>query len=470
MAKMPTPRRERRSAIQPTMAISRKTRARSAGSVLTRKSVIALRHGAARLRQDADRQPLEDRQRRQRDHDRLQPPRPTSRPFSKARRGADQHDQRPTRRHVQHAAGQPDRGERVGQVDHAADRQIDAARQHDDGLADRGQRQRHRVVDSGGDLEIARQAMLLEPNIAAKPTMLSSRIEAARIRPMFWPMTCAARGRRGRVSCVLASSITEELRRHAFHASRRQRSPRRQRRRGELGGDAAAAQNQHAVAEMRQLLGVGGVEQDGFALGGEAHHELVDLVLGGDIDAARHVVEQQDAAIRPAASARPAPSAGCRRTARPPAAPRSASLIAEPCDDLPAHPPLRRAADHAEAGEPRQGSAGSGCRGPEAAAAGPRSCGPPAPARCRGWRGSRPPGWRCAPACRRRRIVPRCSGGAPKRPRNSSRWPWPASPPMPRISPATSEKRSARAAVDGGVASSASAGSPRRAGTAAAGG
>ena len=40
--------------------------------------------------------------------------------------------------------------------------------------------------------------------------------------------------------------------------------------RRQLGGDAALAHHQHAVAEVRELLGVAGVEQDRAALAGEA--------------------------------------------------------------------------------------------------------------------------------------------------------------------------------------------------------
>ena len=49
------------------------------------------------------------------------------------------------------------------------------------------------------------------------------------------------------------------------------------------------------------------------ALAGELRDQPVDLGLGADVDAARRLVEDQDAAAWSAASGRSAPSAGCRR-------------------------------------------------------------------------------------------------------------------------------------------------------------
>src|SRR5579875_811832 len=111
-----------------------------------------------------------------------------------------------------------------------------------------------------------------------------------RIRPTFWASRWARRLRRprGRAASrgkgVPQGGGDDVLGRDAGS--------------GELGGDAALAHHQHTVAEMGELLGVARIEEDGAALAREAAHELVDLVLGRDIDAAGHVVEEEDARIR----------------------------------------------------------------------------------------------------------------------------------------------------------------------------
>ena len=55
--------------------------------------------------------------------------------------------------------------------------------------------------------------------------------------------------------------------------------------------------HQHPVGDMDELGQVAGIEQDRVALGGEVAHQLEDLALGADVDAARRVVEQQDARL-----------------------------------------------------------------------------------------------------------------------------------------------------------------------------
>ena len=47
----------------------------------------------------------------------------------------------------------------VAERDHAADREVEAAREDDDGLADRGEDERQRVVDQRRPLEVAREAV-----------------------------------------------------------------------------------------------------------------------------------------------------------------------------------------------------------------------------------------------------------------------------------------------------------------------
>ena len=63
----------------------------------------------------------------------------------------------------------------------------------------------------------------------------------------------------------------------------------------ELAHDRAVVQHEHAVAAADQLVIVGGVEEDRRAGVGEAAQQLVDLLLGADVDAARRIVEQDDA-------------------------------------------------------------------------------------------------------------------------------------------------------------------------------
>src|SRR3954452_21349717 len=63
-----------------------------------------------------------------------------------------------------------------------------------------------------------------------------------------------------------------------------------------VGGvdDGAVAHHQHAVAEADRLLERVGGQDDAHALGGDRAHQLVDLLLGTDVQAAGRVVEDQD--------------------------------------------------------------------------------------------------------------------------------------------------------------------------------
>ena len=65
----------------------------------------------------------------------------------------------------------------------------------------------------------------------------------------------------------------------------------------ERRGDAAVAQHEHAVGDVDELGQVARIEEDGVALGGEVAHQLENLALGADIDAAGRIVEQQDARL-----------------------------------------------------------------------------------------------------------------------------------------------------------------------------
>ena len=71
---------------------------------------------------------------------------------------------------------------------------------------------------------------------------------------------------------------------------------------GDLGADQlaldrAVIEHQHAVAAADQLVIVGRIEQDRRARVGELAQQLVDLLLGADVDAARRIVEQDDARL-----------------------------------------------------------------------------------------------------------------------------------------------------------------------------
>src|SRR4051812_30805547 len=57
----------------------------------------------------------------------------------------------------------------------------------------------------------------------------------------------------------------------------------------ELLGDRALPHHQDAVAQMGDLLGVARVEHHRPPLAGQVEDEVVDVVLGGHVDAARDV-------------------------------------------------------------------------------------------------------------------------------------------------------------------------------------
>ena len=58
--------------------------------------------------------------------------------------------------------------------------------------------------------------------------------------------------------------------------------------------DRALMHHGDAVADADHLLHVAGDHQDGDAGVGERAHQLVDLALGADVDAARRLVEDHD--------------------------------------------------------------------------------------------------------------------------------------------------------------------------------
>src|SRR6476646_3245832 len=54
-----------------------------------------------------------------------------------------------------------------------------------------------------------------------------------------------------------------------------------------LPGDRAAAEYQGAVAERRDLVGLRARDDDALALGGQLAHDVVNVALGLDVEAAR---------------------------------------------------------------------------------------------------------------------------------------------------------------------------------------
>src|SRR5260370_40558384 len=61
--------------------------------------------------------------------------------------------------------------------------------------------------------------------------------------------------------------------------------------------DPSCVENQHAVAEMDKFWDFGGVKQHRAANLGIGANEAVELVLRADVDAARRIEQQQDAAF-----------------------------------------------------------------------------------------------------------------------------------------------------------------------------
>ena len=64
---------------------------------------------------------------------------------------------------------------------------------------------------------------------------------------------------------------------------------------GKFAHDAPVIHDRDAVAAADEFVVVGRIEQDRRALIGELAHEPVELLLGADVDAARRIVEQDDA-------------------------------------------------------------------------------------------------------------------------------------------------------------------------------
>ena len=65
----------------------------------------------------------------------------------------------------------------------------------------------------------------------------------------------------------------------------------------QLALDRAVIEHQHAIAAADQLVIVGRIEDDRRALVGETPEQLIEFLLGADVDAARRIVEKDDARV-----------------------------------------------------------------------------------------------------------------------------------------------------------------------------
>src|ERR1700761_5351061 len=61
--------------------------------------------------------------------------------------------------------------------------------------------------------------------------------------------------------------------------------------------DPAFVKHEHAIATADQLVIVGRIKNDRGAFVGEAPQQLIYLLLGADVDAARRIAEEQDSRL-----------------------------------------------------------------------------------------------------------------------------------------------------------------------------
>ena len=186
--------------------------------------------------------------------------------------------------------------------DDRADREIDLPGDDDQRLAERDdadQRRRERdlLEVRRGRKRGSRSVTSAQMTGAARATRPSSRTRRQRpTKPRVAPARAAAvvSSRTGHAArdgpdasrpcdaCAAASSIAS-----------RSNAPR-----VELGRDAAAAKDQDAIGHRHHLLGIVADQDDGDPLGRQMRDDAVDLRLGADVDAARRLVEDEDARRR----------------------------------------------------------------------------------------------------------------------------------------------------------------------------
>ena len=109
------------------------------------------------------------------------------------------------------------------------------------------------------------------------------------------------------------------------HGRRRGRAPRARRQAGSPRGRTTARCDSAAMrpprkTRMRSAIAITSsasspIRMMAMPCGGQMRDDAVDLRLGADVDAARRLVEDDDAAARGSATSPAAPSAGCRRKA-----------------------------------------------------------------------------------------------------------------------------------------------------------
>ena len=277
---------------------------------------------------------------------------------------------RPSRRTPHHDERSPnsslwpfisDRGDDARERHHRADREVDAAGDHDDRLGDGGQRQRQdeiarpwsrigavaRLDDfvntsrttgtRAAPMVHALSRSPAEADAAAPRRRRSGRRPRSLGRPRRGRQAAASAGRgsaaggvrgrsaAGRASAAAASAIASAPR---PRPPRPPAAPRRRLRlyaaRSSAGSSASAASSSRddapaedhdrPIADELDLLELGRVEQDRRAGLGEVAQQHVDLVLGADVDAAGGVEAEHRRGRRRRPSGRSSPSAGCRPT------------------------------------------------------------------------------------------------------------------------------------------------------------
>ena len=215
----------------------------------------------------------------------------------------------PAGHHRDHRRQRQHRDDRLVAEDRAeVEHRREGVRQQDREEDDEQRRQDQQAVDREQPRDASGRA-------AGARSSAAGRLERGRLDGLHAASARAARRRRSRA------------RRRAMRASIESASPASSR------DDPAAAEDQGAVADRRDLLEVGRDQRGPRAPACERRGEqAVDLGLGADVDAGRRILEHQHRAgpIRSQRADRP-PSAGCRRTASRSAASGSFGRQADAC-------------------------------------------------------------------------------------------------------------------------------------------
>ena len=200
-------------------------------------------------------------------------------------------------------AAHQDRGGDAGQRHHRGDREVDAAGDDHDGLGG----DRERVGQDGADqrADAARAVVGLNGPGADKQDREQHEQAEDPALAVERTASCAAPASRGR---PCAARIRERF----VGALERQ------------GVDDAAAENDdRAIADQPDLLKLRRVEQHRNALGGQLAQQRIDLALGAGCRCRASGRSTASCGSRPRSSGRWSPSAGCRRKASAPRAARA---------------------------------------------------------------------------------------------------------------------------------------------------